>query len=93
MDYSGGQRVCWPSPLKLLGGLAPLGPPLPTPMIYCYNFNLNQGVYNLFNQIVSRWIFCFGSLVILDVVRRYLSLFLLYIHTEIGKINVKCYTS
>ena len=30
----GGQRVCWPHPLKLLGGLAPPpGPPLPTPMI------------------------------------------------------------
>ena len=30
----GAQRVCWPHPLKLLGGgLAPPGPPLPTPMI------------------------------------------------------------
>ena len=30
----GGQRVCWPPPPKLLGGLAPLAtPPLPTPMI------------------------------------------------------------
>ena len=29
----GGQRVCWPPPLKLLGGLVPLPPPpLPTPM-------------------------------------------------------------
>ena len=31
-------------------------------------------------------LFCFGSLVILDVVGRYLSLFLLYIIIEIGKI-------
>ena len=41
MDYwggggggGGGQRVCWPHPLKLLGGLGPPpGPRLPTPMI------------------------------------------------------------
>ena len=30
-------------------------------------------------------LFCFGSLVVLDVVLRYLSLFLLYINTKIGK--------
>ena len=29
--------------------------------------------------------FCFGSLVVLDVMSRYLSLFLLYINTKIGK--------
>ena len=34
---------------------------------------------------IPRRLFCFGSLVILDVVRRYLSLFLLYINKEIGK--------
>ena len=34
---------------------------------------------------VPRWLFCFGSLVILDVVFRYFSLFLLYINIEIGK--------
>ena len=34
---------------------------------------------------VTRRLFCFGSLVILDVVCRYLSLFLLYINIEIGK--------
>ena len=34
---------------------------------------------------VPRWLFCFDSLVILDVVCRYLSLFLLYINTNIGK--------
>ena len=30
-------------------------------------------------------LFCFGSLVVLDVVFRYLSLFLLYIDIKIGK--------
>ena len=34
---------------------------------------------------VPRRLFCFGSLVILDVVCLYLSLFLLYINIEIGK--------
>ena len=34
---------------------------------------------------VPKRLFCFGSLVILDVVCRYLSLFLLYINIEIGK--------
>ena len=34
---------------------------------------------------VPRWLFCFGSLVVLDVVFRYLSLFFLYINTKIGK--------
>ena len=34
---------------------------------------------------VPRRLFCFGSLVILDVVIRYLSLFFLYINIEIGK--------
>ena len=33
---------------------------------------------------VPRRLFCFGSLVVLDVVFRYLSLFLLYINTKIG---------
>ena len=35
VDYWGGQRVCWPPPLSNYwggGGLAPLAPPLPTPM-------------------------------------------------------------
>ena len=36
-------------------------------------------------------LFCFGSLVILDVVFRYLSLFLLYINMEISK--NRCYMS
>ena len=35
--------------------------------------------------VISRRLFCFGSLVILDVVCRYLSLFLLYINIETGK--------
>ena len=35
--------------------------------------------------VVLRRLFCFGSLVILDVVCRYLSLFVLYINIEIGK--------
>ena len=38
MDYwggGGGQRVCWPHPLKLLGGL---GPPWP-PSSYAYDLN------------------------------------------------------
>ena len=39
---------------------------------------------------VPRRVFCFGSLVILDVACRYLSLFVLYINIEIGKIDVKC---
>ena len=39
---------------------------------------------------VPRRLFCFGSLVILDVVCRYLSLSVLYINIEIGKIDVKC---
>ena len=34
---------------------------------------------------VPRRLFCFGSLVVLDVVFRYLSLFLLYINTKVGK--------
>ena len=34
---------------------------------------------------VQRRLFCFGSSVILDVVCRYLSLFLLYINIEIGE--------
>ena len=34
---------------------------------------------------VPRRLFCFGSLVVLDVVFRYLSLFLLYININIGK--------
>ena len=33
----------------------------------------------------QRWLFGFGSLLILDVVCRYLSLFLLYINMKIGK--------
>ena len=34
----GGQRVCWPPHLKLLGGAwPPLAPPLPTPMLYCHS--------------------------------------------------------
>ena len=37
---------------------------------------------------VPRRLFCFGSLVILDVVCRYLSLFLLYFNFEIVKIKV-----
>ena len=39
---------------------------------------------------VQRRLFCFGFLVDLDVVCRYLSLFLLYINIKIGKIDVKC---
>ena len=39
---------------------------------------------------VPRRLFCFGLLVILDVVCRYLSLFLLYINI---KIDVNCETS
>ena len=35
--------------------------------------------------VVPRRLFCFDSLVILDVVCRYLSLFLLYINIKIGK--------
>ena len=34
---------------------------------------------------VPRQLFCFGSLVVLDVVFRYLSLFLLYINIKIDK--------
>ena len=34
---------------------------------------------------IPRRLFCFGSLVILDVGCRYLSLFVLYINTKIGK--------
>ena len=34
--------------------------------------------------------FLFGSLVVLDAVFRYLSLFLLYINIKIGKVDVKC---
>ena len=39
---------------------------------------------------VPRRLFCFGSLVILDVARCYLWLFTLYINIKIGKIVVKC---
>ena len=40
---------------------------------------------------VPRRLFCFGSLVVLDVVFSYLSLFLLYINIKIGKqmLNVR----
>ena len=41
-------------------------------------------------MVVQMRLFGFGSLVILDVVCRYLSLFVLYINIEIGKIDVKC---
>ena len=34
---------------------------------------------------IPRRLFCFGSLVVLDVVCRYISLFLLYINIKIGK--------
>ena len=37
------------------------------------------------HQLVPRRLFCFGSLVILDMVCRYLSLFLLYINIKIDK--------
>ena len=39
---------------------------------------------------VPRRLFCFGSLVILDVARCYLWLFTLYINIKIGKIVIKC---
>ena len=39
---------------------------------------------------VQRRLFCFGSLVILDVVCRYISLFLLYINMKMGKMDIKC---
>ena len=39
---------------------------------------------------VPRRLFCFGSVVILDVARCYLRLFSLYINKKIGKIVVKC---
>ena len=39
---------------------------------------------------VPRRLFCFGSLVFLDVAFRYLSLLLLYINIKIGKIDIKC---
>ena len=39
---------------------------------------------------VPRRLFYFGSLVILDVVCRYLSLFFLYINIDLGKIDVTC---
>ena len=39
---------------------------------------------------VPRRLFCFGSLVNLDGVCRYLSLLLLFINIKTGKIDVKC---
>ena len=39
---------------------------------------------------VPRRLFCFGSLVVLDVVFGYLSLFLLYINIKIGKNRFLC---
>ena len=47
----------------------------------CDFYNMKSGT----NLAVPRQLFCFGSLVILVVVCRYLLLFLLYINTEIGK--------
>ena len=38
----------------------------------------------------KRRLFCFDSLVILDVARCYLWLFTLYINIKIGKIVIKC---
>ena len=52
--------------------------------------------HKLFFQTVTkienteRRLFCFGSLVILDVARCYLWLFTLYINIKIVKIVVKC---
>ena len=45
--------------------------------------NLSPTVISL--QAVPRGLFCFGSLVILDVARCYLWLFSLYINMKIGK--------
>ena len=47
----------------------------------------------IFLLAVPRRLFCFGSLVILDVARCYLWLFTLYINIKIGKIVVKCLIS
>ena len=47
-----------------------------------------QQYYKYFIGLRPKRLFCFGSLVVLDVVFRYLSLFLLYINIEIGKIDV-----
>ena len=44
----------------------------------------SSGLPNYFS-VVPRRLFCFGSLVILEVVRCYLLLLLLYINIEIGK--------
>ena len=48
---------------------------------------------HMFQSAVPKWMFCFGSLVILDVACCYLRLFSLYINIKIGKIVVKCKTS
>ena len=49
LDYWGGQRVCCPPPLSNYWGegLAPLAPPLPTPMLLCINV-----FYSPFNTIL-----------------------------------------
>ena len=65
----------WPSALQFQ---------LPAPLFVCVLFVLLV-LYSNFIAGVPRRLFCFGSLVILDVVSRYLSLFLLYINIEIGK--------
>ena len=47
--------------------------------VECFDFLFSQGGSSVF-----------GSLVVIDVVFRYLSLFLLYINIKIGKIDNKC---
>ena len=41
-------------------------------------------------DVVNGVFFCCLSLVVLDEVCRFLSLFLLYINIKIGKVDVKC---
>ena len=74
-------RVSNPGPLTYESGVLPIALRGPAKLLRKLLTNLNG---------CRKVIFCFGSLVILDVVCRYLSLFLLYINI---KIDVKCKTS
>ena len=63
---------------------------LPNYVLVFLSFDVYEFPPAILMPAVPRRLFCFGSLVILYVVCRYLSLLVLFINIEIGKIDVKC---